>query len=54
MNVYFTPTTLSSSYKTQVLIPSNVAVGTNLPVSTMFFSNNVDGNQRQRWVAAGR
>lgn len=43
MNVSFTPTTLSSSYKTQVLIPSNVAVGTNLPVSTMFFSNNVDG-----------
>jgi uncharacterized protein (TIGR02597 family) len=43
MGVSFTPTTLSSSYKTQILVPNNAAVGVNLPVTTFFFSNNVDG-----------
>jgi uncharacterized protein (TIGR02597 family) len=41
--VYFTATTLSSSYKTQILVPDNAANGINLPVTTYFFSNNVDG-----------
>jgi len=41
--VYFTATTLSSSYKTQILVPDNTANGINLPVTTYFFSNNVDG-----------
>ena len=43
MNVSFTPTTLSSSYKTQILVPNNTATGINLPVTTFFFSNDVDG-----------
>ena len=43
MGVYFTATTLSTSYKTQILIPSATAVGINLPVASFFFSNNVDG-----------
>jgi len=41
--VYFTATTLSTSYKTQVLVPDNTVNGVNLPVTTYFFSNNVDG-----------
>jgi uncharacterized protein (TIGR02597 family) len=41
--VYFTATTLSTSYKTEVLVPNNTANGINLPVTTYFFSNNVDG-----------
>jgi uncharacterized protein (TIGR02597 family) len=43
-NVSFTPTTLTSTYKTQLLIPNNAAVGTNLPVTSYFYSNNVNGS----------
>lgn len=39
----FTPTTSTSSYKTQILVPDNTASGSSLPVTTYFFSNNVDG-----------
>ena len=43
-NVSFTPTTSSSSYKTQLLVPNNAALGINLPyAASYFFSNNVDG-----------
>jgi uncharacterized protein (TIGR02597 family) len=42
-NVSFTPTTSTSSYKTELLVPDNTAAGTGLPVTTYFFSNNVDG-----------
>ena len=41
--VYFTATTLSTSLKTEILVPDNNANGLNLPVTTYFFSNNVDG-----------
>ncbi len=44
MNVSFTPTTTTSSYKTQVLVPNNSANGINLPSTTYFFSNNVNGS----------
>ncbi len=42
-SISFTPTTSTSSYKTQILVPDNAASGTSLPVNTYFFSNNVDG-----------
>jgi uncharacterized protein (TIGR02597 family) len=43
-NVSFTPTTSSSSYQTEILIPSYSTSGINLPYSSAyFFSNNVDG-----------
>lgn len=43
-NGSFTPTTSSSSYQTEVLIPSYNTPGINLSYSsTYFFSNNVDG-----------
>jgi uncharacterized protein (TIGR02597 family) len=42
-SISFTPTTSTSSYKTQILVPNNAALGTSLPVSTYFFSNNVNG-----------
>ena len=42
-NVSFTPTTATATYKTQVLVPNNAANGINLPVTTYFFSNNVNG-----------
>ena len=45
-SVSFTPTTSTSSYKTQLLVPNNTASGTSLPVTTYFFSNNVDGTAR--------
>src|SRR6202011_1744607 len=42
-NVSFTPTTSTSSYKTQIQIPNYVMPGTNLPVSPLsVFSNNVN------------
>jgi uncharacterized protein (TIGR02597 family) len=41
--VYFTATTSTTSYKTQVLVPDNTASGINLPMTTYFFSNNVNG-----------
>lgn len=43
-NVSFTPTTLTTSFKTRLLIPDYTASGINLPYSPIyFFSNNVDG-----------
>lgn len=39
-DVSFTPTTLTSSYKTQILIPG---ANPNISVPTYFFSNNVNG-----------
>jgi uncharacterized protein (TIGR02597 family) len=42
-NISFTPTVLTSSYKTQILVPQNGSAGINLPMTTYFFSNNVDG-----------
>jgi uncharacterized protein (TIGR02597 family) len=42
-NVSFTPTTSSASYQTQLRVPNNSASGINLPVTSYFFSNNVDG-----------
>ncbi|MEP7015200.1 MAG: TIGR02597 family protein [Verrucomicrobiota bacterium] len=42
-NVSFTPTTSTATYKTELLVPNNAAAGTNLPVTTYFFSNNVNG-----------
>jgi uncharacterized protein (TIGR02597 family) len=42
-NISFTPTVSTSSYKTQILVPNNSVAGINLPVTTYFFSNNVDG-----------
>jgi uncharacterized protein (TIGR02597 family) len=44
MGVYFTATTSTSAYKTQILVPDNEGNGTNLPVTTYFFSNNVNGS----------
>ncbi len=41
--VSFTATTSSASYKTELLVPDNSAAGSNLPVTSYFFSNNVDG-----------
>lgn len=43
INISFTATTSTSSYRTQLLVPDNTASGTNLPVTTYFFSNNVNG-----------
>jgi uncharacterized protein (TIGR02597 family) len=43
-NVSFTPTTLTTSFKTRLLIPDYAASGINLPYSPIyFFSNNVNG-----------
>ncbi|MBV9008341.1 MAG: TIGR02597 family protein [Verrucomicrobia bacterium] len=43
-NVSFTPTTSSSSYQTEIRVPSASTPGINLPYSaTYYFSNNVDG-----------
>lgn len=42
-NVSFTATTSTASYKTQLLVPNNAAAGINLPVTSYFFSNNVNG-----------
>ncbi len=42
-NVSFTPTTSSASYKTQIRVPDISASGTDLPYTSYFFSNNVDG-----------
>jgi uncharacterized protein (TIGR02597 family) len=42
-SISFTPTTSTSSYKTQILVPNNAGSGTSLPVNTYFFSNNVNG-----------
>ncbi|MDQ6623917.1 MAG: TIGR02597 family protein [Verrucomicrobiota bacterium] len=42
--VSFTPTTSTSSYKTEISVPNEAANGINLPyLATYFFSNNVDG-----------
>ncbi len=43
INLSFTPTTLTSAYKTQILVPDNTANGINLANLSFFFSNNVDG-----------
>jgi uncharacterized protein (TIGR02597 family) len=43
VNLSFTATTSTSSYKTQLLVPDNTASGTSLPTTTYFFSNNVNG-----------
>ena len=44
VNVSFTATTSSASYKTQILVPDRSAAGINLPyLPAYFFSNNVDG-----------
>ncbi len=42
-NVSFTPTTSSASYKTQIRVPDISASGIDLPYTSYFFSNNVDG-----------
>lgn len=42
-NVSFTPTISTSAYKTQIRVPDASAAGTNLPYTTYFFSNNVNG-----------
>ena len=44
VNVSFTATTSSASYKTQILVPDRSVAGINLPyLPAYFFSNNVDG-----------
>jgi uncharacterized protein (TIGR02597 family) len=44
VNISFTATTSTASYKTQILVPNAAAAGVNLPyLPAYFFSNNVDG-----------
>ncbi len=42
-NVFFTPTTTTAQYKTQIRVPDISASGINLPYTDYFFSNNVNG-----------
>jgi uncharacterized protein (TIGR02597 family) len=52
--ISFTPTTSTSIYKTQLLVPDNTASGMSLPVTTYFFSNNVNGTPNNiGWRAVG-
>ncbi len=55
VNVSFTATTSTATYKTQLLIPDYSASGINLPYSPIyFFSNNVNGTTNNvGWRAVG-
>ncbi len=55
LNVTFTATTSTATYKTQLLIPDYAASGINLPYSPIYFySNNVDGTTNNvGWRAVG-
>ncbi len=52
-NVSFTATTDSTQYKTQVRVPDVSQPGINLPYSTYFFSNNVNGSGQVGWRLVG-